>query len=144
MERITAESTEDSERGHRNILACRPEGMIVTEILYTILIACAFTSSASAQAVKATIKRGGEIVAQPARDVGAAKTKIPPVLKAAHEDPYGLAGLAQCWQLQQAINELNDVLGPDYAVGNEKKALLQFRLSGTEGFRTPRAEASTT
>lgn len=91
------------------------------------------TSSASAQAVKATIKRGGEIVTQPARDVGAAKTKIPPVLEAAHGDPYGLAGLAQCRQFQQAINELNDVLGPDYAVGSEKKENRAGKLAEAAG-----------
>ena len=95
--------------------------MIVAKIVSAALIACAFTSSASAQAVKATVKRGGEIVSQPARDVGAAKTKIPPVLEVAHENPYGLAGLARCARLRQAITELNDVLGPDYTVGNEEK-----------------------
>jgi hypothetical protein len=33
---------------------------------------------------------------------------------------------------------------PVYDGGVDFMALLQFRLSGTEGFRTPRAEASTT
>ncbi|MDE8651456.1 hypothetical protein PYV00_06940 [Novosphingobium sp. H3SJ31-1] len=81
----------------------------------------------------ATIKRGGEIVTQPARDVGVARTKIPPVLEAAHEDPYGLAGLGRCRHLTQAITELNEVLGPDYTIGNEKKENRAGKLAEAGG-----------
>jgi hypothetical protein len=107
--------------------------MIMAKILYAALIACAVTSSASAQAVKDTVKRGGEIVTQPARDVGATKTKIPPVLQVAHQNPYRLAGLAKCARLRKAIAELNDVLGPDYTVGNEKKENRAGKLAEAGG-----------
>jgi hypothetical protein len=67
------------------------------------------------------VKRGGQIASQPARDVGAAKTKIPPVLVAAHQDPYSLAGLKTCSQIKGAISGLTTALGPDFMVGNETK-----------------------
>ncbi|WP_454887486.1 hypothetical protein [Sphingomonas oryzagri] len=73
------------------------------------------------QAVSDTVKRGGEIVSQPARDVGASKTEIPPVLLAAHDNPYGLAGLSSCRQIRAAIDELSASLGPDFAIASEKK-----------------------
>jgi len=78
-------------------------------------------SPSIAQPVSSTVKRGGEIVTQPARDVGAAPTKIPPVLLAAHDDPYGLTGLGSCRKLRQAIAELSDALGPDFTITTEKK-----------------------
>ena len=36
-------------------------------------------------------KETGRIVSQPARDVGASKIKIPPILQPAPDDPYTLA-----------------------------------------------------
>jgi hypothetical protein len=107
--------------------------IMAKKVLFAALIACAFTSSVSAQAVKDTVKRGGEIVTQPARDVGAAKTTIPPVLQVAHDNPYGLAGLAKCARLRQAITELNDVLGPDYTVSNQKKENRAGKLAEAGG-----------
>src|SRR5687768_4008079 len=53
-----------------------------------------------------TGKKAGQIVTQPARDIGVAKTGIPTVLGQAAEDPYSLAGLGTCPQLAQAIYEL--------------------------------------
>lgn len=71
--------------------------------------------------VEATGKAAGQIATQPARDVGVAKTKIPPTLARAREDPYSLEGMKGCQQLALAITELNDVLGPDFVVGSEKR-----------------------
>lgn len=68
-----------------------------------------------------TVKRGGEIVSQPARDVGAASTKIPPVLLAAYDDPYGLTGLGPCRKLRQEIDDLSGALGPGSMVKTERK-----------------------
>lgn len=76
---------------------------------------------AAAQAVRETVKRGGEIASQPARDVGASATKIPPVLVSAAADPYGLAGIKTCRQINVAINDLSGALGPDFSTGIEKK-----------------------
>lgn len=68
-----------------------------------------------------TSKKAGQIVTQPARDIGVAKTGIPTVLGQAAEDPYSLAGLGSCKRLAQAIFDLNEVLGPDFALGDERK-----------------------
>ncbi|HMI19177.1 MAG TPA: hypothetical protein VK533_06510 [Sphingomonas sp.] len=59
------------------------------------------------------------------RDVGARKIEIPVPIQQAAAAPYSLSGLRTCAQLNKAIFELNDVLGPDYAGGvtvHENKA----------------------
>jgi hypothetical protein len=68
-----------------------------------------------------TGKKAGEIVTQPARDVGVEKAEIPPVLEQASDDPYSLSGLKTCKQLAAAVSALNEALGPDYAAGAEAK-----------------------
>lgn len=68
-----------------------------------------------------TLNRGREIITQPAHDIGAAKTEIPAVLQRAHDNPYDLTGLKSCTRIKLATAELNHVLGPDFAVGNNKK-----------------------
>jgi hypothetical protein len=85
------------------------------------------------QAVHDTVKKGGEIVSQPARDVGAAETKIPPVLEAAHDNPYGLRGMTSCRQINVAIGELTGALGPDFSTGNEKKENKAGKLAEAGG-----------
>jgi len=62
-------------------------------------------------------RKAGDIVTQPARDVGLSKTEIPPVLVEAVQDPYRLTGLKTCRQLSAAVTELNAALGPDYGAG---------------------------
>jgi hypothetical protein len=68
-----------------------------------------------------TRQKAGEIVTQPARDVGVMRTKIPPVVEKAAEDPYSLKGVKTCRQLAAAVSELNAELGPDFEVGTETK-----------------------
>jgi hypothetical protein len=94
---------------------------------------CAITSPSVAQPVGDTVKRGGEIVSQPARDVGAAPTKIPPVLLAAYDDPYALAGVSSCRELRQRIDELSNALGPDFTIRNEKKENRAGKLAEAGG-----------
>ncbi|WP_454887599.1 hypothetical protein [Sphingomonas oryzagri] len=84
-------------------------------------VGCPGISPLPAQAVRDTVKRGGEIASQPARDVGVAQTKIPPLLAAAKAAPYSMNGLATCQQIRGAIEELSAALGPDFAAGSEKK-----------------------
>jgi len=72
-----------------------------------------------------TGRRAGEIATQPVRDVGAQKIRIPPAVQQAAAAPYSLTGLRTCAQLRQAIFDLSDALGPDYAGGvtvHENKA----------------------
>jgi len=75
------------------------------------------TTTTTKEKVVATEKRAGEIATQPVRDVGAQKIDIPPAIQQAAAAPYSLAGTRTCAQLNHAIFELNDALGPDYSGG---------------------------
>lgn len=66
-----------------------------------------------------TLKKAGDIASQPARDVGASNKEIPPVLQNAVEAPYAMPKNRTCKGLNTAILELNEVLGPDFAMGKE-------------------------
>lgn len=87
----------------------------------------------SSNGVDDTLKTGGKIVAQPAHDVGAAKTKIPPVLEAAHDNPYSLRGVNGCAQINGAIRELNEALGPDFGTGPARKENRAGKLAEAGG-----------
>jgi hypothetical protein len=78
------------------------------------------TSSPSGEAVSSVGRSAGRIATQPGKDVGAVKTKIPPVLQAARGNPYGVSGL-NCVGLAKGITELNGALGPDFATDPGKK-----------------------
>lgn len=83
------------------------------------------TTTTSREKVVETGKKAGEIASQPARDVGAEKIDVPIPIQQAAAAPYSLAGLRTCAQLNRAIFELSDVLGPDYdgpATVHENKA----------------------
>lgn len=75
----------------------------------------------------------GRIVTQPARDVGAAKTTIPPVLLAASADPYNARGLGTCKAIAAAFHSLTDVLGPDFYAGEVKKENKAGKLAEAGG-----------
>ena len=75
----------------------------------------------------------GRIVSQPARDVGAAKTTIPPALMAASADPYAMKGLGTCRQIAAAFHSLTDVLGPDFKAGDAKKENKAGKLAAAGG-----------
>ena len=72
------------------------------------------TTTTTKEKVVETGKRAGEIATQPVRDVGVQKIDIPLPIQQAAAAPYSLKGLKGCAQLNRAIFELNDVLGPDY------------------------------
>lgn len=63
---------------------------------------------------RAAGRKAGEIVSQPAKDVGLMKTQIPPILEAAARAPYATRGLSTCKQYGQEIARLNAALGPDF------------------------------
>ena len=64
-----------------------------------------------------TIDDTKDVVTQPVKDVGIAKTKIPPSLVEASDAPYSLAGLKTCRQIADAVRVLDAALGPDYPAG---------------------------
>lgn len=74
-----------------------------------------------------------DIASQPARDIGASKVEIPPVLVKASQDPYGLAGLKSCKQIGGAIGDLTQVLGPDFQRGASYKENRAAKLAEAGG-----------
>lgn len=99
--------------------------------LYLLLIAA--QPSDQPDKLGDTVKRGSEIVIQPAKDVGAEKIKIPPVLERARDDPYSLDGLRTCAQIGAETDALSEALGPDFSVGSEKRENTAGRLAEAGG-----------
>lgn len=62
-----------------------------------------------------TLDTAGDIASQPAKDVGIAKTKIPPVLSEAVKNPYATPGNGKCAAIQRDMATLNEALGPDFS-----------------------------
>ncbi len=91
------------------------------------------STSNEADGMRSVRDSAGRIVTQPAKDVGAAKTKIPPALAAAGADPYGMKGLATCKQIAAAFHSMTDVLGPDFKAGETKKENKAGKLAEAGG-----------
>jgi len=72
-------------------------------------------------AMEGTARDAGKIVSQPARDLGIAKTKVPPLLEEASKAPYSVVDVKTCRQISNAIIALNIDLGPDYEVVTDPK-----------------------
>ncbi len=83
--------------------------------------------------IRSVRDNAGRIVSQPARDVGAAKTTIPPALMAASADPYAMKGLGTCKQIAVAFRSLTDVMGPDFKAGETKKENKAGKLAAAGG-----------
>jgi hypothetical protein len=75
----------------------------------------------------------GRIASQPAKDVGAVKTRIPSVLEEAADNPYDLRGLTNCKRIAGAFHALTDVLGPDFRTGEVKKENRAGKLAEAGG-----------
>jgi len=84
-------------------------------VLAIVVLGLSVTAHAQ-EKKKSDIAVAGNIATQPARDVGIAKTSIPPVLQSARAAPY--AALRSCTQIKSAIRELSRALGPDLDSGS--------------------------
>ena len=62
----------------------------------------------------ALAQSAGQVVSQPARDVGITKTRIPPLLVQVSEHPYATTGTATCTAIARQIAALTRVVGPDF------------------------------
>ena len=60
-----------------------------------------------------------DVAMTPLEDLNLEKDPIPPLLLAAQNDPYSIAGLKKCSQYTTAVEELNAVLGPDFDLENK-------------------------
>jgi len=83
-------------------------------LVVAMAVLVAVPASAQTEQKESNVKQAGEVVSQPVRDVGLAKTKIPPLLAEVSEDPYGPAGTATCRQIAASIRDLSALIGPDY------------------------------
>ena len=84
-------------------------------------------------ALQSVGESAGRIASQPVKDVGVARTKFPPVLLAAHDDPYSLKGLKSCKQIAAAFRDLSEALGPDFKAGDVKKENRAGKLAEAGG-----------
>lgn len=62
----------------------------------------------------------GDVVATPLDNLNLRKEDIPPILIAAREDTYNLAGLRTCRAIGAEVVQLDQVLGPDIDVAIDK------------------------
>lgn len=60
-----------------------------------------------------------DVATTPVTDLNLKKEDVPPLLIAAQERPYSLAGLARCPQIAAAVGELDEVLGDDIDLPQE-------------------------
>lgn len=61
-----------------------------------------------------TVRRAGDIVTQPVRDVGIDKKEIPAILLAAEKGPYAPPRGVWCAAISTELAELDAALGPDF------------------------------
>ena len=90
----------------------------------------AIGAATMARAQESDIERRAETVArQPLKDVGLMRENPPEALRDAQRAPYSLNGLKRCADLQRAIGELDQVLGPDVDAVTETGDILPSRLA---------------
>ncbi|MCZ8233784.1 MAG: hypothetical protein ACK520_16900 [Inhella sp.] len=65
-------------------------------------------------ACSSTASTVGDAATTPLRDLNVVKADVPPVLLKAQQAPYALPEDRRCEALRQAVQELNEVLGPDW------------------------------
>lgn len=91
---------------------------------FRILAACitlASSTSALAQtAVSPKDVTAEDVVTKPLSDMNLKKEEVPPVLIAAQDHPYSLAGLKTCKAVQAEVGRLDAVLGDDIDVAEEQ------------------------
>lgn len=62
-----------------------------------------------------------DVAKTPVTDLNIDKQEIPELLIAAQREPYSLGGLKKCSQLIAAVEELDDLLGPDIDLPQEAR-----------------------
>ncbi len=80
-----------------------------------------------------TLEKAGDIATQPARDVGVAKTKIPPVLSEAAKNPYAPPSGRKCAAILADMAALNEALGPDFGADEEENENRAGKLAEAAG-----------
>jgi hypothetical protein len=82
-----------------------------------IILSTAFAATALAQGPSRPFTErdptAADVAATPMSDLNLRKSEVPPLLIAAQEKPYDLAGLDRCSRIAAAVGELDAVLGED-------------------------------
>ncbi len=87
--------------------------LLLPAFLATLALAAPSPAREPDKPVTANDPTARDIAETPIEDLNLKKGHIPPVLAAAVQRPYALAGLGSCQQLAAAIGELDAVLGED-------------------------------
>lgn len=111
--------------------------MIARIVLAALLAAGAASAeeakTSSTTTTSTTTTEATRIASQPARDVGASKVEIPPILQKAAKSPYSLTGLKTCAQISGEVEKLNTAIGRDFVAGNETKEDRKTKLAEAGG-----------
>ena len=85
----------------------------------------------------------GQVVDQPLSDLNLSSTEIPPALIQASLAPYALAAAPSCTALQQEVDQLTTILGPDIepAKVSQNGAIISKRTAGEAAWGTARGVA---
>lgn len=103
------------------------------------LMALPASGQAQSTGKTSTAQDAKEVATQPVRDVGIEKTKIPPLLAEASQNPYAMSGAGSCRQIASSISALNGVLGPDYgsSTAPRKQSILKAGGNAVVGSLIP-------
>lgn len=96
-------------------------------ICFTLLA----TLAAFAPIDQLAAQSAGQIITQPARDVGLQKTEIPQLLIEASKNPYDQAGAASCTQISSSIAALTEVIGADFSTSPAANKRNLAQIGGT-------------
>ncbi len=99
-----------------------------TRILFSMAALVLAGAEAQAQDRSITDREPGvlDVARTPVTDLNLSRTEVPALLAEAQQRPYSLQGLDTCEQLTRAVDEFNEVLGPDLDLPQAERA----RLSG--------------
>jgi hypothetical protein len=98
-----------------------------------LVLATAAGAAQPARQEGSTLDQAQDIATQPARDIGVERIRVPPLLAEARADPYSLTGLRTCRQLAEAIDALDEVLGPDFDSPSEAGGTRAGRMAAAGG-----------
>lgn len=97
-------------------------GAIVVASLSTCMVAGPATARQEDKPITSRDPDAVDVAKTPMTDLNVGRDgEIPPLLVTATEQPYSLKGLAKCRQIAGAIQQLDEVLGPDIDLPAEER-----------------------
>ncbi|MBX9884254.1 MAG: hypothetical protein K2X68_04705 [Novosphingobium sp.] len=90
------------------------------QLAIALLLGAAAAPAAAQTAVAPPNVKAGDVAMAPLDTLNIRKDEIPPILIAARENTYTLAGLRTCRAIGDEVVQLDQVLGPDIDVATDK------------------------